>query len=155
MAQESTKPRYCLPAGLPVPDPSRAASYHRGFWEAARRHELAVQRCRSCGAFQFAPEEICHQCRGFDLGWERVSGRGKLFSWSRVSHPVHPALKDGCPYIIALVELPDAGSVRMIGNLVGDAARDPAMDAEVEAVFEDHEEGYTLVQWRLAQEPAA
>ncbi len=121
----------------------------REFWEAARRHELVVQRCRRCDSFQFGPEWICHRCHGDDLGWHRVSGRGRVYSWERIWHPVHPALKDACPYIAVLVELPDADNVRMIGNLLGDPMREIAFDAAVEAVFEDHEEGFTLVQWKL------
>ena len=52
---------------------------------------------------------------------------------------------------MVLVELPDAGDVRMAGNLLGDPGQDVVIGAEVEAVFEDHGEGdkaYTLVQWR-------
>jgi uncharacterized protein len=151
MAPENVKPRYCLPPGMPHPDPARSPAYHHGFWEAARRHELAIQRCRSCKTFQFGPEEICHRCHGFDLGWERVEPTAAIFSWERIWHPAHPALKEACPYIVLLVELPQAGGVRMLGNLLGDPTRDPPIGSKVEAVFEDHEEGFTLVQWRLAQ----
>jgi uncharacterized OB-fold protein len=49
--------------------------------------------------------------------------------------------------MIVLVELPDAGNVRMVGNLLGDARDEVEIGAPVEAVFEDHEDG-TLVQWR-------
>ena len=76
-----------------------------------------------------------------------MSGRGRIYSWERVWHPVHPALKDACPYMIMLVELPDADNVRMVGNLIGDARDGVMIGGEVEAVFEDHE-GHTLVQWR-------
>jgi len=65
-------------------------------------------------------------------------------SWN----PVHPALRGACPYIVAVVELPDAGKVRMVGNLLGDPMQNPAFDSDVEVVFEDHPEA-TLVQWRL------
>jgi uncharacterized OB-fold protein len=118
------------------------------FWEATRRHELLVQRCNACGGFQFGPEWICHRCHSFDLGWHRVSGRGRIYSWERVWHPVHPALTNACPYVVVLVELPDADNVRMVGNLLGNPDAPVEFDAEVEAVFEDHAEGYTLVQWR-------
>jgi uncharacterized protein len=47
-----------------------------------------------------------------------------------------------------VVELPDAGNVRLVGNLLGDPMQEVRFDAPVEAVFEDHE-GYTLVQWRV------
>jgi uncharacterized OB-fold protein len=50
---------------------------------------------------------------------------------------------------VVLVELPQAGGVRLMGNLLGDQKRDPRIGAEAEAVFEDHDEGFTLVQWRL------
>ncbi len=50
-----------------------------------------------------------------------------------------------------LVELPQAGNVRMLGNLLGDPRRDPPIGGKVEAVFEDHDEGFTLVQWRLVR----
>jgi uncharacterized OB-fold protein len=85
------------------------------------------------------------------VGFERVSGRGRIYSWERVWHPVHPALVNGVPYVVVLVELPDAGNVRMIGNLLGDPKQPVAIGCEVEAVFEDHPDGkppYTLVQWR-------
>jgi uncharacterized OB-fold protein len=51
---------------------------------------------------------------------------------------------------VALVELPQAGGVRVIGTLLGDPLDEPAIGSTVEAVFEDHEDGdepYTLVQW--------
>jgi uncharacterized OB-fold protein len=137
-----------LPAGLPVPAPA-VDGLDRPFWEAAARRELLVQRCGDCHGYQFGPEWICHRCRSFNLEWERVSGRGRIYSWERVWHPVHPALKDACPYLIALVELPNAGNVRMVGNLLGDPLQEVVIGAEVEAVFEDQPDaGVTLVQWR-------
>ncbi len=144
MAEKSS---YYLPEGLPAPKAQRDGM-DEGFWEALRRHELVVQRCNRCKTFQFGPEWICHQCQGGDLGWHRVSGRGRLYTWVRSWNPVHPALKQAGPFIIAVVELPDADNVRMVGNLLGDPMRDAPFDAAVEAVFEDHPEA-TLVQWKL------
>jgi hypothetical protein len=39
----------------------------------------------------------------------------------------------------------------MVGNLLGDPAREVPFDAPVEVVFEDHPEGFTLIQWKLAK----
>ena len=146
MASES---KTYLPAGMPAPEAMRDG-IDREFWEAAKRHELGVQKCNSCGTFQFGPEWICHKCHTLDVGWHRESGRGRVYSWERVWHPAHPALKSACPYIVVVVELPDAGNVRMVGNLLGDPMREVNFDAPVEAVFEDHPEGFTLIQWQLA-----
>ena len=149
MPSEQRSSRSVLPDGLPAPQATRDG-LDKGFWDAARRHELVVQRCGDCATFQFGPEWICHNCRSTNLGWHRVSGRGRVYSWERVWHAVHPAVRDACPYMVVLVELPDAGNVRMVGNLTGDARDELTIGTPVEVVFEDHEPGFTLVQWRRA-----
>jgi len=122
------------------------------YYEAVARHELVVQKCNNCGTFQWGPEWVCHKCRSFDLGWEKVEPKGKIYSWERVWYPVHPAVAESLPYMVVLVELPHAGNVRMIGNLLGDATEPVVIGSDVEAVFEDHpgEFPYTLVQWQRA-----
>src|SRR5258707_1762749 len=120
MPSEPQATKHALPEGLPAPQATRDG-LDKEFWDAAKRHRLVVQRCNGCATFQFGPEFICHHCRSSNVGWERVSGRGCVYSWERVWHPVHPALRDACPYMVVLVELPEAGNVRMVGNLIGDA----------------------------------
>ena len=140
---------FVLPAGLPVPVPT-ADGLDRTYWEGTRNHELWVQRCRACGTWQWGPEWLCHECHSFDMGWERVAAEGRIYSWERPWHPVHPSLAEGVPYTVLLVELPHAGGVRMVGNLVGDPLAPFAIGDEVTAVFEDHDDPqqpYTLVQW--------
>jgi uncharacterized OB-fold protein len=143
-----------LPAGLPAPAPS-PDGLETGYFDAAKRHELVVQECRACGRCQWGPEWICNACHSFDLGWRQVSGRGRVFSWERCWHAVHPALKSATPYLVVLVELPEANDVRMVGNLLGDPLQEVRIGSAVEAVFEDHGEGdeaYTLVHWRVVDD---
>jgi uncharacterized OB-fold protein len=138
-----------LPVGLPAP---AIETLTQPYWEGARAGKLVIQRCRGCGAHQWGPEFICHRCHSFDLGWDEVAPRGRIYSWERPHHPVHPALNDHGPYIVVLVELPHAGNVRMVGNLLGDPMQPVPIGAEVEAVFEPHDAAdppYTLVQWRV------
>ena len=80
-----------------------------------------------------------------------MAGQGRIYSYQRPHHPVHPALNGHGPYIAVLVELPDAGNVRMVGNLLGDPRQDVRIGAAVQAVFEPHDGAdppFTLVQWR-------
>ncbi len=137
-----------LPEGLPAPMAS-PDGLDTPYYEAVARHELVVQKCNSCGTYQWGPEWVCHQCRSFDIGWEKVEPRGKIYSWERAWYPVHPAVAESLPYLVVLVELPHAGNVRMIGNLLGDATEPVVIGSDVAAVFEDHpgENPYTLVQW--------
>jgi hypothetical protein len=54
--------------------------------------------------------------------------------------------------VAVLVELPDAGGVRMVGNLLGDPMQAVAIGTEVEGVFEHHPDSdppYSLLQWRM------
>ena len=99
-----------LPAGMPrpVPEPD---GLDRPYWEGTRAGELRIQRCRACRGWQWGPEWICHRCLAFDLEWVPVAPRGRIYSWERAWHPVHPALQDHGPYIVVLVELPGAGGV--------------------------------------------
>jgi uncharacterized OB-fold protein len=135
---------------LPVPlveDDGLDAPY----WEAARQHKLKVQRCTQCKTFQWGPEWICHHCLSYDVEWVEIEGSGRIHSWQRVWHPIPASLKDKVPYLIVLVELPHAGNIKMIGNLLGDGNQPVEFGAKVTAVFEDHDRGeqsYTLVQWQ-------
>ena len=139
-----------LSPGLPIPVPE-VDGLSTQYWEGVQKNELWVQRCNVCKGWQWGPEWICHQCRSFDMGWEKIEGKGKIYSWERAWHPVHPALKSHGPYIIVLVELPQYGNIRMIGNLLGDPHQTVTIGTAVEAVFEHHHDTtppFTLVQWK-------
>ena len=141
---------YHLPAGMPrpVPEPD---GLDAPYWDGTRRDELRVQRCRGCQGWQWGPEWICHRCLSFDLDWTTVAPHGRIYSWERAWHPVHPALRGQRPYVIVLVELPHAGGIRMIGNLLDAPEGDIPIGAAVAAVFEPHDDAappFTLVHWR-------
>lgn len=141
-------PSSYLPRGLPIPRASNDG-VDAGYWEATGRHSLVVQRCAECETWQWEPEWLCRRCGSSNLRWDPISARGQIFTWERVWHPVHAALSDACPYVVVVVELPDANNLRMVGNLLGDPRQEVRIGAPVEAVFEDHpDDGYTLVQWR-------
>jgi uncharacterized OB-fold protein len=151
---------HALPGGLPRPVPS-PDGLDAPYWAGTRAHELRVQRCADCGTFRWGPEWLCFAWLSRSIVWPIVDPHGVLFSWERVWHPVHPALADAVPYVVALVEVPGADGVRMVGNLLGVDGRPMAPDvpipigAPVDAVFEDHDDTsdgalpFTLVQWKL------
>lgn len=141
-----------LPAGLPIPVPE-PDGVSEPYWSGLRAGVLKVQRCAHCGTWQFGPEWICHGCHAFDPAWVEVAPRGRIYSWERIWHPAHPALKAHGPYLAVLVELPQAGGVRMVGNLLGDPMQEVVIGAQVTGVFEHHPEAspaYSLLQWQLA-----
>jgi uncharacterized protein len=141
-----------LPKGLPEPvaEPDRL---DLPYWQGTRQGKLMVQRCGACKTWQWGPEWLCHKCHSFDMRWVEVKGEGRIYSWTRAWHPVHPALKGFGPYIAVVVELPAAGNIRMLGNLLGDVQQKVEIGAQVKAVFEPHDDAkvpYTLVHWTVA-----
>jgi len=138
-----------LPGGLPAPARDTLSA---PYWDGLREGRLRVQRCTHCGTWRFGPEWICHHCHAFNFAWEEVEPRGRIFSWERVWHPSHPALADHGPYLVVLVELPQAGGARLLGNLLGDPMQAVRIGTEVRGVFEAHDDAeppYTLLQWRV------
>ena len=140
-----------LPEGMPVPVPMNDG-LDKPYWDGLQAGKLQVQRCGDCGTWQWGPDWICHECNSFNMEWTGVEGEGTIYSWERAWHPVHPALNGHGPYVVVLVELPHAGNVRMIGNLLGDPTREVTIGSKVKAVFENHggDQPYTLVQWQVA-----
>nr|WP_217704047.1 OB-fold domain-containing protein [Schlegelella koreensis] len=142
-----------MPPGLPAPVPE-PDELSRPFWDGLVAERLRIQRCRACATWQFGPEWICHRCHAFDPDWVDVAPRGLIHSWERVWHPSHRALQGRVPYLVVLVELPDAGGVRLVGNLLGDPLQEVRIGAPVSGVFEHHDEPFrhALLQWRVADE---
>ena len=141
---------YYLPEGMPLPGWT-PDSPDAGFWEACRRHELVVQQCSDCKAFRHTPEILCYLCHSFNYEWFKTSGKGVVYSYMNSEYPVHPVLRDRVPYNVALVEIPEAGNVRMVGNIVDADYDDIYIGMPVEVYFEDHtEEEVTLPLWKRA-----
>lgn len=98
---------------LPVPDADSAP-----YWEGCRAHKLLLQRCDACASFRFPASQVCPHCTSREAQWVQSSGRGKVFSWIVVRHPVPAEVYAAeVPYTVALIDL-DEG-VRMASNLIG------------------------------------
>ena len=129
----------------PLPRPSTVSL---PFWQAAKRHELHIQRCGSCGAYVFYPREVCAECLSSDLSWVKVSGKGTVYSYTIAQAPTHPAFAEDVPYIVAIVELTEGPHITT--NITGckpDAVR---IGMPVIATFDEVTPDMTLVKFRPA-----
>lgn len=128
---------------LPIPDMDSEA-----YWQGCNRHELLVQRCKDCGAFRFPPSPLCDRCHSKHTEWTQVSGRGKIYSWVVVHHPVYPVFAPEAPYAVVLVALDEAPHVRIPGNLLDCPLEEIRGEMAVEVVFREITKEVTLPQWR-------
>jgi uncharacterized OB-fold protein len=118
------------------------------FWEAAKRHELVMPRCKKCDQMFFYPRSECPRCWASDLDWIRVSGRGRLHSYSIVYQPANATFKDDAPHIYAVVQL-DEGP-RLVSNVVQCNPDEVRVDMPLVAVFDDVTAAWTLVKFKPA-----
>lgn len=116
------------------------------FWEAARRRELQLQRCRGCHMAWYPPGPVCPRCWSREHDWAPVSGRGKVTSWV-VFHQVYfEYFKDKVPYNVVQVELEEGP--RLLSNLVGARNDEIFVGMPVEVCFEDVADKVTLPMFR-------
>jgi len=126
---------------LPQPGPDMVP-----FFEAARRHELVVQRCAGCGTMRFPARAICSRCLARGAVWVPVSGRGTVFSFAIMHQAVHPGFAAEVPYAIVVIEL-DEGP-RLLSNLIDCPTGDVRIGMPVEVTFDDVTPEVTLPKFR-------
>jgi uncharacterized OB-fold protein len=122
-------------AVLPVVDDIDTA----GFFQSGR---LVVRRCDGCDAVLHMPVAYCRQCGSFAGRWAEVPPLGRIYSYTVVTHQVHPDFP--APYTVILVELDEVPEVRLVGRL--DGRPDVYIGQPVVAEFTD---GTPLPIWRL------
>jgi hypothetical protein len=120
----------------------------RPFYEAARRHELRVQRCRGCGVLRFPARALCSACLSTDADWVAVSGRGEIYSFNIMHQVYHPGFAAEVPYAVVLVKL--AEGPKMISNVVGVDVRAVRIGMPVRVVFEQVSDEVTLPKFAPA-----
>jgi uncharacterized protein len=116
----------------PLPSPSPLTV---GFWDAARRRQLVVQRCSACGVFRHYPQYLCPACYSDSWAWTPVVGTGTVDSYAVAYRSFHPTWNDRIPYAVVTVTL-DEG-VRMVSDLDPDDTARVAIGLPVQVFFED------------------
>jgi uncharacterized OB-fold protein len=132
--------------GLPGPRPDATTE---GYWAAAGRGELVVQRCAACGVHRHPPTEVCYSCGSLEWGWDPHSGRGAVYSYTWVERPIHPGLAALGVYNTTVVELDDTKGVVRILSRVTDVRRDDlVVGLPVEVHFDPVGDGVALPVFR-------
>ncbi|WP_158215347.1 Zn-ribbon domain-containing OB-fold protein [Candidimonas nitroreducens] len=111
------------------------------FWQGAASGKLLVQRCQHCGHIWHPPSDVCGKCQSMNIDWVPASGKGVLYSYTKVQHAVHAAVQSWIPYILCMVEL-DEGT--RILSLFDDAKAPPLIGKTVALRFQKMPEGLQL-----------
>jgi uncharacterized OB-fold protein len=127
-------------------------------------HEFHLQRCAGCGLLRYPPTTGCPWCGQPEAMWTPVEGRGAVYTYAEVHHPIQPAFQAHLPYLILIVELDtqrgvptEHDALRVAGNLVtpnGDLAPPElvarvGIGTRVRMVFKDVAPSLAVPQWAI------
>jgi uncharacterized OB-fold protein len=118
----------------PVP---RLDGENEAFWTGGRDGALLITRCGDCGYYVHPPSPRCPRCYGENVAPERVSGRGRVYTYTVNEREWTPGLE--VPYIIAIVELEEQPGLRLLTNVVDCPPEEIAIDLPVEVEFVERE----------------
>jgi uncharacterized OB-fold protein len=130
---------------LPVAD-----ELTRPFWDAAREGRLVIQRCQECGTYFHPPLPRCDICESSDLRFETVSGRGTVYSFTRLHMARLAAFADATPYAVVAVELVEQPWLLFTCNMDSTDSGALTIGAPVEAIFVDIGDGLVIPDFRIA-----
>ena len=136
-----------MSADRPLPLPDELTAH---FWEAAREHRLEIQRCANCRRWNHLPTLLCPSCGSLDLGFEPVSGRASVYSWTVIHDPPAPGFADMLPLIVGLVELEEQEQLLLASNIIGVSCGSLRLGLPLEVTFEDFAGEVTLPQFKPA-----
>jgi uncharacterized OB-fold protein len=131
---------------IPAPEPSS-----EGFWEAARRHRLEVQRCTKCGHYLYPPDVVCPRCLTETMEYVPTSGQATLYSYAVIAQPFHAGFASSVPYALALVELDEQPGLRLVSTIVDTELSALYIGMRLEVVFDDRD-GQTVPLFRALEE---
>ena len=86
------------------------------FWDASRSRTLVLPWCGACDRAHWYPRAACPWCLGPDIDWRPSPGAGTIYAVSVHHRPGMGRTQDDCPYVVALVDLPEG--VRILANVV-------------------------------------
>ena len=116
---------------------------------------IQIQFCDDCGHAQHPPDDLCYACQGRNLSFRACAGTGRVESCARVHHPLHPALRERVPYVIAIVSVDGAPGVNVQGNVVHCDANSVRIGQKVRAVYEEAVDPHSGTKLLIPQwEPA-
>lgn len=112
------------------------AEGNRFFWTSGESGRLHFLHCRRCGQWIHPPQPVCPRDHSKDVVPEAVSGRGVVATYTVNHQPWMPGPE--LPYVVAIVEIEEDPSVRLMTNIVHVDPDDVHIGMPVRVVFEHH-----------------
>jgi uncharacterized OB-fold protein len=122
------------------------------FFQAGKEGRLVAPQCAECKTFRMPPSPFCPNCSSEAVDWVELSGRGKVYTYSICTRSPFRGKTPDITYIPVVVELPDAGGVRLNINLVEIDPADVRIGMDVEIFWSPITDGWLLPICRPSRE---
>lgn len=101
-----------------------------GWGIALSNGSVALTRCARCLRWQWYPLAACPICASDQWDWVAVEPTGNVQSWTRVMRPTVGRQGLEPPYVLAIIELPQADRSRVVA-LATSPLEDPIIGGSV------------------------
>ena len=115
---------------MPIP---ATTGENSDFWTGGRDGRLLFTTCADCGFRTHPATTHCPSCYGANVAMQPVSGRGTVYSFTINRQQWQPGLE--VPYVVAIVQLDEQESLRLLTNIVECPVEEVAIGMPVEVVF--------------------
>ena len=124
----------------------------RPFWTAAKAGRFVLQKCGSCGTFNFHPKPWCMDCGSRELAWTDAKPQGTIYSYTISRHVAmnYRGWEGELPVIMCLVDTDDGA--RMYAQVTHCTPEQIAIGMRVEVYCEDISEAAGIPKFRPADE---
>ncbi|MHB8669450.1 MAG: Zn-ribbon domain-containing OB-fold protein [Acidimicrobiales bacterium] len=108
------------------------------FWTSGRDGRLRFLRCTECGTWIHPPSPRCPSCLSKAVEPTPVSGRATIAACTVNHQPWIPGFDP--PYVVAIVEIEEDPSVRLMTNIVGRPPEEVRSGMAVQVTFEHRDD---------------
>lgn len=121
--------------------------FNRPLWQGGFQGDLNILRCEDCARYIHPPVPVCSNCLSRNLQYQKVSGQGRIYSYTICYHAFSAAFE--APYVVALVELEEQKNLRLTSYLEDCPPDAVDFNLPVEVVFREYDD-VALPHFRIA-----
>ncbi len=100
-------------------------------YRALTARRLVIRHCQDCGYWVYPHRPICPECLSWNVPFEEISGRGRIFMETRLHQLRDPKAQIYEPLVAAAVELDERPGLRYLARIVNCDLDEIALDMPV------------------------
>ena len=113
------------------------------YWRSGADGKLRIARCQSCKFYIHPAQQVCPKCRGRDVLFVPVSGKGSVYAYTINRYQWNPDMPP--PFTIAQIELDEQDKLLVMSNVIGIDPEEVKTGLRVSVTFDQQGEAFIPV----------